>query len=55
MLDGSVRTVDIGDIIGYRWGHPECLFDNRAPHEPTLGPDAGAKAREEAAGHDDPR
>ncbi len=33
-FDGSVRAVDIMEIVSYDWGHRSCLFDNRPPRRP---------------------
>jgi len=39
MFDASARAIPIRDIINHPWGDPKCLFDNRPPYRPAVGPD----------------
>jgi prepilin-type N-terminal cleavage/methylation domain-containing protein len=37
-FDGSARAAHIYDIVGYQWGKPKCMFDNKPPHKPPVSP-----------------
>jgi len=34
MFDGSAQMIQIGKLVGPRWGDPKCMFDNEPPHRP---------------------